>query len=242
MGMPVSLALRGRHARTSTGERAWAEVVAELHEVDRVFSTYRADSAVSRLSRGDVALDDCPREVADVLDLGEAARVQSDGAFDVYRRDDLGRVVLDPSAVVKGWAVQRASAHLRALPDTDFCLSAGGDMACWVADPAGTPWQVGVEDALDPQRLIARIPLARGAIATSGLHHRGNHIVDARSGAVPRGVASVTVVADDLTWADIDATAAFAHGSGALTWLRNRPGRRGVVVWADGRAEVFGPA
>ena len=45
MGMPISLALRGRHAGNDVGRAAWAEVMAVLHDVDRVFSTYRADSA-----------------------------------------------------------------------------------------------------------------------------------------------------------------------------------------------------
>ncbi len=57
--------------------------------------------------------------------------------------------------------------------------------------------------------------------------------------AHPGAVASVTVLADDLTWADIDATAAYAMGAEALTWLRGRPGRRGIVVWRDGRSDVF---
>ena len=39
MGMPISLALRGRHAETAAGEVAWTAVVTELQEVDRVFST-----------------------------------------------------------------------------------------------------------------------------------------------------------------------------------------------------------
>ena len=64
MGIPVSLALRGRHADDDAGRAAWAAVMAELAEVDRVFSTYRTDSVVSRLGRGEVELDDCPAEVA----------------------------------------------------------------------------------------------------------------------------------------------------------------------------------
>jgi len=64
--------------------------------------------------------------------------------------------------------------------------------------------------------------------------------VDARTGDVPAAVSSVTVVADDLTWADIDATAAFARGSDALRWLGSRAGRRGVVVWSDGGVETYG--
>ena len=53
MGMPVSLALRGRHADTTAGRDAWAAVMAQLADVDRMFSPYRPDSVVNRLDRGD---------------------------------------------------------------------------------------------------------------------------------------------------------------------------------------------
>src|SRR4029077_18005731 len=56
MGMPVSLALRGRHTDALAAREAWERCVAELTEVDRVFSTYRADSVISRLSRGEIGL------------------------------------------------------------------------------------------------------------------------------------------------------------------------------------------
>ena len=239
MGLPVSLALRGRHTDDPAAHGAWERCVAELTEVDRVFSTYRPDSVISRLSRGEIDPDDCPPNVHEVLALGERARAESDGAFDVCRPGPDGLPVLDPSGVVKGWAVQRASAHLVALPDTDVCLSAGGDLVCHVADDARPAWRVGIEDPGDPQRVLATVEVRRGAVATSGAAHRGAHIVDARTGGTPSAVASVTVLADDLTWADIDATAAYALGDEALTWLRGRPGRRGLVVWRDGRSDVF---
>ena len=240
MGMPISLALRGRHVDDRRARDAWADVVADLREADRVFSTYRDDSAISRLGRGEITLADCPPEVQEVLELGQIARVQSDGAFDVRRTTATGETVLDPSGVVKGWAVQRASAWLHALTDTDFCLSAGGDMVCHTDDPAGQPWRVGIEDPADPHRLIAIVPVRRGAVATSGTAHRGEHLVDARTGTPPRLVASVTVVAGSLTWADIDATAAYALDAEAARWLRGRTGRAGLVVWRDGRVERIG--
>lgn len=239
MGMPVSLALRGRHTDDPVARGAWAEAMATLHDVDRVFSTYRSDSAVSRLGRGEITLADCPPEVAAVLELGEQARVASHGAFDV-RREVGGRPVLDPSGVVKGWAAERAAHPLRLLADTDACLSVGGDVVCHVAGPDSPEWRIGIEDPHDPTRVVAVVPVRDGGVATSGLAHRGAHLTDARTGLVPTGVASVTVVSDDLTWADLDATAAFAQGADALRWLRTRPGRRGVVVWADGHREVFG--
>jgi hypothetical protein len=56
-------------------------------------------------------------------------------------------------------------------------------------------------------------------------------------------VASVTVVASSLTWADIDATAAYAHGRDAARWLETRPSRTALVVWVDGSTTLIeGPS
>jgi FAD:protein FMN transferase len=242
MGMPISLAMRGRHAGNDRGRAAWTEAMATLRAVDAVFSTYREDSAVSRLGRGEVALAECPPEVAEVLALGAAAERDSGGAFSVYRPAPDGRVVFDPTGVVKGWAAERAAGPLRALAGTDFCLSAGGDLVCRTTDPDGRPWRIGIEDPRDPRRLVAVVPLHAGAVATSGSAHRGEHVVDARTGRAPSGIASVTVVAESLTAADIDATAAYAQGRDAASWLTLRPGRTGLVVWSDGSTTSFGGA
>lgn len=238
MGMPVSLALRGRHSAGARADAAWANVLEVLRRADRVFSTYRSDSYVSRLDRGELSLDDCPPEVLEVLELGESARVQSGGAFDVRRLGPDGRPHLDPSGVVKGWAVQQAAHALEALSDTDSCLSAGGDMVCRAAAD-GTPWRIGIEDPHDPRRVLATVPVHTGAVATSGTAHRGAHVIDARTGRAATALASVTVLGPDLVWADIDATSAIAIGEDALPWLRTRTGRRGLLVRGDGTTETF---
>ena len=111
MGMPISLALRGRHTDDELAAQAWADALDVLHTADRIFSTYRADSHISRLNRGELTVADCPTEVAEVLRLGERARLESGGAFDVRRAG-----VLDPSGVVKGWAVERAAASSACRP------------------------------------------------------------------------------------------------------------------------------
>lgn len=238
MGLPISVALRGRHVGDDEALAAWARVQADLHAVDAMFSRYRDDSWISRFNAGYAPMADAPGEVREVLALAEAARVASDGAFDVWRPGADGRTLLDADGVVKGWAVQRAARHLIALEDTDVCLGGGGDLVCWTADAEGEPWQIGIEDPRDPGSLVGRVPIRRGAVATSSAAHRGAHIVDARTGNPPQEVASVTVLAADLVAADVDATAAFAQGAGALTWLRSRPGRGGLVVWEDGRTDV----
>ncbi len=240
MGMPISVALRGRHASDGTGRAAWGRVMAELREVDRVFSTYRADSFVARLGRGEIALEDCPPEVAEVIALGEQAEQESGGAFRIRRPGPDGEVVLDPDGVVKGWALERAAGHLRPLEATDFCLSAGGDLVCRTVDAEAPPWRIGIEDPHDPRRLIAVVPVGNGAVATSGTAHRGDHLVDGRTGRAPSGVSSVTVVGASLTWVDIDATAAYAHGPGAAEWLRARGGCSGLVVWKNGTTTLVG--
>ena len=106
MGMPVSLALRGLHADTSAGRDAWQAVIDHLHRVDRTFSTYRQDSVVSRLNSGELSIEQCPAEVIEVLELGREAERQSGGAFSIYLPGADGHRRLDPSGVVKGWAVQ----------------------------------------------------------------------------------------------------------------------------------------
>jgi FAD:protein FMN transferase len=237
MGMPVSLALRGRHSHDAIGYAAWVEVITELRWVDLVFSTWRPDSAVSRLARGDLALADCPAEVAEVLALGEQAEKESGGAFSIHHRATFHGGTLDPTGVVKGWAAERASGHLEALAGTDYCLNAGGDLVCVTRDTGGTPWQIGIEDPADPSRLIASVPIFSGAMATSGGVHRGDHLVDARTGASPADIASVTVLAPSLTWADIDATAAYAMGASGASWLSSR-GRGYLMVRTDGSSQA----
>ena len=227
MGMPISLALRGRHAGDAHGDAVWAAALEVLRAADRTFSTYRADSVISRMNRG-VPVD-TPPEVADVLAIGAAAERSSGGAF-ALRRDG----VLDPSGVVKGWAAERAAIALAALPDTDFCLSAGGDITCRTGDPAAAPWRIGIEDPRDPTRIVAVVPIRTGAVATSGTAHRGAHIVDARTGRAPGGLASVTVVGRSLTAVDVDATAAFALGADGERWLTTRGHRAAFVVRTDG--------
>lgn len=239
MGMPISVAMRGRHAGTPAGSDAWQAVIAELRDVDAIFSTYRDDSIVSRLSRGELTPDDCPAAVREVLELGREAERQTAGAFSIFLPGRDGERRLDPSGVVKGWAVERASRLLDELDDTDFCLSAGGDMTCHVADPDRDAWRVGIEDPHRPASLIAVVPVRSGAVATSGTAHRGAHLIDPRDGSRPSAVASVTIIAASLTWADIDATAAFVQGSGAARWLEGRPIRSAVVAWADGTTTVI---
>jgi thiamine biosynthesis lipoprotein len=185
MGMPVRV----------EGDIDAARVFAWLRWVDATFSTYRADSEISRLDRGE--LGDPHPAVCEVLARCEELRVETDGLFDARAG---GR--LDPSGYVKGWAVQRAAAFGRGR----FLIDAGGDVVL-----RGT-WRVGIRHPQEHDKLAAAITVSDCAIATSGTYERGPHILDPRTGRPATGLSSVTVVGRDLGTADAYATAAFAAG------------------------------
>src|SRR4051812_21056342 len=92
-----------------------------LREADATFSTYRQDSEISRLDRGELALADCRPEVDEVLTRCMRLNRATDGAFSVR---PAGR--LDPSGLVKGWAVDGAADRLAAAGAPSLCLKARG--------------------------------------------------------------------------------------------------------------------
>ena len=205
MGMPIRVDVRDA-ARI---ESAIDDVFAWLRFVDATFSTYRPQSQISRLNRGELARADAHPLVREVLDRCDELRVATGGAFDM--RAALPGA-LDPSGFVKGWAVERAAALLEAAGAHRFLVDAGGDVVL-----RGGPWRVGIRHPHRRDRLAAVLALSDCAVATSGAYERGQHIVDPRTGRPAKGALSVTIVGPDLGIADAYATAAFAHG-------RARPG------------------
>ncbi len=233
MGLPVSVLVRGRGARDAVVDAALDALYADLRRVDAVFSTYRDDSEVSLLRSGALPFTLASPEVRRVLDLCEQARTETDGWFDAWRPDASGVRRLDPSGLVKGWAVERASSALAGLEDLDWLVNAGGDVLGRAVH--GAPWRVGVEDPADRGRLVAALPLTSGGVATSGTAARGAHLEDPCTGqAVAPLLRSATVVGPSLTTADVLATATFVQGPDGLARVAARPGYEALLVLPDG--------
>ncbi|MFS4105941.1 MULTISPECIES: FAD:protein FMN transferase [unclassified Streptomyces] len=230
MGTVFSFDVRG--GEPEAVRAALREAVAGLHRVDEVFSTYRADSEVSRLARGELTVAQCDPQVAEVLALGAEAERMSDGWFSLRYQ---GR--LDPTGVVKGWAAERAARLVAAAGASGVSVNGGGDVQVLGSPGADRPWRVGVSDPLRPGGLAAVVSAAGApelAVATSGTAERGDHIVDPRTGrAAVTDLVSVTVVAPRLVWADCWATAAFAMGAReGLAWLESLPGVEALLITA----------
>jgi FAD:protein FMN transferase len=209
------------------------QVLAWLHRMDATFSTYRPDSDISRLGRGEVAVGDCAPEVAEVLGRCDELAEATGGCFSAYAGG-----VLDPSGLVKGWAVERASAMLRAAGSVRHSVNGGGDIRLAGETEPGRPWRVGIADPLRPGGLAAVVTGRDLAVATSGTAERGAHILDPRTGRPPGGLASVTVVGPSLTLADAYATAAFVMGEEARAWIDGTAGYEAFAVTETGRTWV----
>jgi len=239
MGMPILIDVRDPDVDPAVLDRAFAW----LRQVDARFSTYMTDSEISRLNRGELILADVHPDVREVLARCEELRAETGGYFDI-RAPSLasGETAaspagatgsVDPSGLVKGWAVARAAAILDEAGARNYCINAGGDIAAR-GRPAPEPhWRIGIQHPLLRDQLAAVVAITDQAIATSGAYERGAHIIDPRTGNPPEDVLSVTIIGPDLATADAYATAAYAMGKHGPGWTARLTGYEAMTILAD---------
>jgi thiamine biosynthesis lipoprotein len=229
MGMPISIDIRDAALSPARLDAAVAACVDWLHWVDETFSTYQPESEISRLGRAELDLADCSPEVRWVLARCDQLREATGGYFDAMAGGSL-----DPSGLVKGWAVERASALLTEAGSGRHCINAAGDVALVGGAEPGRPWRVGIAHPLVARSLCAVVAMTDGAVATSGIAERGLHVFDPHTGRPATALASVTVVGPRLADADAYATAALAMGLDGPRWLEGLPGHEAYLVDASG--------
>jgi thiamine biosynthesis lipoprotein len=221
MGLPVSIHLRGEAIDESRSSAAVQAAYATLRRLEGIFSTYRTDSEVMRLRRGELSIDECSDEVRDVLGVGELAERRTCGAFTTLLPTGAGDLAFDPTGLVKGWAVERAARELVGLAGLSYCINAGGDLMIGVgadlplSGPGSISWRVGIEDPRNRSAIAGTVQMTHGAVATSGTAARGAHLYDPATGEHVGRSGSVTVMGPELVWADIWATALFVGGERA---------------------------
>jgi len=221
-GTVVGFDVRDLAVRGVSAERindAIDEAVRWLHRVDRVFSTYRADSLVTayraepamaalseRFAAADVDL------LAEVIAACERSRTETGGAFNPWSVPG----GFDPSGFVKGWAVARAADILRGHDLHFFLVDGSGDMSCAGGEDVGVPWHIGIRHPDLPDSVMKTVTIATGATATSGTYERGKHIVNPRSPGDPVAARAATVVGPDAAQCEVWATALIVDGPAAL--------------------------
>ncbi|MBX3313155.1 MAG: FAD:protein FMN transferase [Actinobacteria bacterium] len=246
---------------------------AAIDEVTRLQSILSARDQHSALRRWARAEADPTPEVDALLAVAERWRVATGGAFhpaagrlfaawsDAAADDrlpsdaDLAEAVAslddpstrrrwcDPTAVAKGWIVDRAADLAMAVDGvTSVLVNAGGDLRHLGEGTVA----VGIEDPARPYDNVPpldRVELADGAVATSGGARRWwtidgrryPQVLDPRTGRPVDRVAAASIVAPDAATADALATALVVLGPGdGVALVEGIEGVEGLVVEADG--------
>jgi thiamine biosynthesis lipoprotein len=225
MGMAILVDIR-----CEIDERAVDEAFDWLRSVDETFSTYRPESEISRIGRGELEPAQASSDVREVLGRCEKVKAATVGYFDAYATG-----TLDPSGLVKGWSVDRAAAILEGAGARNFGVYAGGDIIVRGGALPHDRWRVGIRHPQVADRVAAVVEATGLAIATSGAYARGEHVVDPHTGRPARGLLSATITGPVLADADAYATAAFAMGRNAPGWLARLEGYEGMVITEDER-------
>lgn len=224
MGMPVTVHVVDRAASTAVLD----QVFEDFRALDDTFSLFKPGSAISRINRGELRVEDAGDLVAQALQLCSLYEATTDGHFSA----SLGGI-LDPSGLVKGWAIDRAASTLVASGFQDFFVDAGGDVQTRGLNELGEPWRIGIRHPRLRDKVVRVISARNVAVATSGTYEKGNHILDPRTGLPATELVSLTVVGPDILEADVYATAAFAMGKKALDFIERTPGYEAYVIARD---------
>src|SRR5258708_2759823 len=129
MGMPVIV---------DPGRR---EVFDYFKYIDEKFSPYKQNSEVTKINDERLKIKDASEDMKEILRLAQDTKTETEGYFDIYR----GKY-FDPSGIVKGWAIYKASKILEKLGYKNFYVDAGGDIQTNGLNKEGNKWAVGIRN------------------------------------------------------------------------------------------------
>lgn len=197
-----------------------------LYFVDEIFSTYKDQSEVSRLRRGEITIADCCADLQEVWQLCLDAKTYSDGFFDPWCVEG----GFDPSGYVKGWASDRAISMMKSDGVEHIQINSAGDLSLAGGVEPGKPWSIGIRHPEEAHTIVKVFDITDGAIATSGTYERGSHIKDPHTGLIAIGARSATVYGPDGGIADALATALIVAGKDGA-YLFQKPELSGYHCW-----------
>lgn len=156
------------------------------------------------------------------------------------------RVMLDCSAIAKGYGVDVVARLLKDKGVTNFMVEIGGEIITKGISPKRVPWKIGVikptEDSLQTSGEYQTIlNVTDKAMATSGnyrnFYYKGGkryaHTIDPKTGyPVQHNILSATVLATDCATADAYATSFMVMGlEGAKKTLERHPELMAYLIY-----------
>jgi thiamine biosynthesis lipoprotein len=228
MGMPVTVEV----IDPSATEDTLNHIYGYFEYVDEKFSTYKETSEISAINQGRLRIHDASDDMRQVFQLAEQTRRETDGYFDITRDG-----YIDPSGLVKGWAIYNAAELLRGMGFENYYVDAGGDIQAAGHNAQGQAWRVGIRNPFNMEQIVKVVAARNCGVATSGTYVRGQHIYNPR-GAEPGiyDIVSLTVIGPNIYEADRFATAAFAMGKKGIYFIEDLDGFEGYQIDREGRA------
>ncbi|MCL4384283.1 FAD:protein FMN transferase [Patescibacteria group bacterium] len=228
MGMPITVEIADPESTLDS----LSEVFAYFHYVDEKFSLYKNTSEIAQINHRKLPESQYSPDMKTVFALCEETKKLTDGFFDIKHS---GR--LDPSGLVKGWAIHNAAQKLRHHGYRHFYVEAGGDIEVAGLSSRHQPWQIGIRNPFNIRQIVKVVALTNGGIATSGTYFRGQHVYNPKKFHRPiTDILSLTVIGPDIYEADRFATAAFAMGRPGIEFIESLPGFEGYQIDNQGVA------
>lgn len=227
MGMPVTVEILDQ----PVPEIFYDRVFDYFTYIDNRYSPFKKTSEVGLMNRGRLRPNEWSAEMRELLLMAEETRRLSNGFFDI--RTPAGKI--DPSGIVKGWAIHNAAKILSELGGRNFYVDAGGDI-----EVHGQVWRIGIRNPWNRHENVKIVYLQNAGIATSGTYIRGKHIYDPKSGKNINEIASLTVIGPNAYEADRFATAAFAMGKDGINFIERLIGFEGYMIDQSGIATLTG--
>jgi FAD:protein FMN transferase len=228
MGMPITIQI----IDSKVSEEHLDLVFNYFKQVDQKFSTYKKDSEITMINEGKIRQEDASSEMTEILRLCEETKKATNEYFNIEHNGKL-----DPSGLVKGWAINNAARMLGKMGYTNFYVEAGGDIQTAGTNKTGKPWVIGIRNPFNREENVKIIKASNKGVATSGTYIRGQHVYNPKKpGDNLAEVVSLTVIGENIYEADRMATAAFAMGRDGINFIARLPKMAGYMIDKDARA------
>lgn len=227
MGMPVIIQV----IDASVTQEDINEVFSYFHYIDKKFSTYKKDSEISEINRGELKDSEFSTEMKKILKLCEETKKETNGYFDINLNG-----ILDPSGLVKGYAIFQGSLMLKNKGFQNFYVEIAGDIQVFGKNENRKDWKIGIQNPFNLYEIVKVVKLSDKGIATSGTYQRGAHIYNTKDKKTADEIASLSVIGPNIYEADRFATAAFAMGEKGIELVEKLKGFEGYMIKKDRQA------
>lgn len=213
------------------------EIDKYLQNVEEKFSPFLSESLVSRhTDLGEELQDDFfDIEYQEVYSRSIIAKKETQGLFDPFFNGKY-----NPTGFVKGWAIENAfMKYIKPLIDNNIieagAINGAGDIQVGTRLDSNFSWETGIENPEDKGKIIAKYSIKNGAVATSGLSKKGQHIKSDND----INHVQVTVVGTYLSDVDVLATAGVVANEKIWSEIVESKLLTGILLTKEGIKRVF---